>query len=143
MNSVNGKLLIQTRTGRALRVLVVDDDFNTRDILAEALGLFGADVRGAADVAEARAQLAAWRPDLLLSDLGMPAEDGYDLIRQLRALTPAEGGHLPALALTGYTREEKRNLALECGYNEVLTKPAELEELLDAIRRVTTAELAG
>lgn len=141
MNAENRRFLTKLRAGTALRILVVDDDFNTREILAGALELFGAEVRSAGNVAEARRLFGNWRPDMLVSDLGMPVEDGYDLIRAIRALTPSEGGQVPALALTGYLDEEQRNLALECGYDEVLTKPTALDELLAAIRRVAKEDL--
>lgn len=141
MNAENRRFLTKLRTGTALRILVVDDDFNTREILAGALELFGAEVRSAGNVAEARQLFGNWRPDMLVSDLGMPVEDGYDLIRAIRALPPAEGGQVPALALTGYLDEEQRSLALECGYDTVLTKPTALDELLAAIRQVAKEDL--
>jgi CheY-like chemotaxis protein len=140
MNAVNSSNLIQARLGLALRVLVVDDDLSTREILSTALGLFGADVKNACCVADARDLLLGWQPDLLISDLGMPDEDGYDLIRQLRALPPEQGGMMPAIALTGFTRTENQSLALAAGFNEVVTKPADLEDLLTVIRRVTLAQ---
>ena len=140
MNAVSGKFLVQPDAGPALRVLVVDDDQNTREILLEALHLFGAEARCAASVAQAREMLAAWHADVLVSDLGMPEEDGYDLIREIRN-RPLDGeARIPAIALTGYTRAQDQQRALGAGYNEVLTKPAELEVLLEAIRRVASAD---
>jgi CheY-like chemotaxis protein len=136
MNAENRKFLTRLRTGIAMRILVVDDDFNTREILAGALELFGAEVRNAASVADAREVLAGWLPDVIISDLAMPVEDGYDLIRFVRAMPRAQGGLLPALALTGYPDEEQHRLALDFGYDEVLIKPTGLEGLLAAIRRV-------
>jgi CheY-like chemotaxis protein len=122
----------------SLRILVVDDDRNTREILSEALAMFGADTRKAGSVAEARTILDHWPADLLISDLGMPGEDGYDFITDIRS-RPANGDRdVPAIALTGYTRVEDRERALFAGYNEVLTKPAELDTLLEAIRRLAS-----
>ena len=140
MNAVSAKHLLRPRASLALRVLVVDDDQNTRDILQEALALFGAEVRCAASVEQARGLLAAWHADVLVSDLGMPDEDGYDLIREVRT-RPLDGeARMPAIALTGYTRQEDQRRALQAGYNEVLSKPAELDALLEAIRRVASAD---
>jgi len=139
MNTVNSDLLMRSHPGIAMRILIVDDDQNTREILAEALRLFGAEARCVGSAAAALASLSDWQPDLLISDLGMPLQDGYDLIRAIRALAPAPGADIPALALTGYVgiRDQKR--ALLAGFNEVLTKPADLDELLGAIRRVAAA----
>jgi CheY-like chemotaxis protein len=127
----------------AMRVLVVDDDRNTREILSEALRTFGAEARSAGSVQEARAILALWHADVLVSDLGMPDEDGYDLIREIRS-HPLDGErNIPAIALTGYTRMEDRRRALATGYDAVLTKPAELEALLEAIRRLGSDRAPG
>lgn len=124
----------------ALRILVVDDDRDTRHLLFEALRCFGAEVRTAAGVAQAREQLARWRADVLLSDLNMPDEDGYVLIREIR-MRPLDGERtMPAIALTGTTQAGDRRRAREAGYNEVLAKPAELQDLLEAIRRVASAD---
>ncbi|MDB5806507.1 MAG: CheY chemotaxis protein or a CheY-like [Betaproteobacteria bacterium] len=140
MNAVSGKFLVQPGAGLALRILVVDDDRNTREILFEALQLFGAEARCVSSVAQARKMLAAWHADVLVSDLGMPDEDGYDLIREIRN-HPLDGeASMPAIALTGYTRAQDQQRAIGAGYNEVLTKPAELDALLEAIRRVASAD---
>jgi len=141
MNTATGRsMLKQPSNQSALRILVVDDDRNTREILTEALGLFGADVRNAGSVAEARDVLGHWHADMLVSDLGMPDENGYDLIEEVRR-HPVNGERdIPAIALTGYTRIEDRQRALFAGYNEVLTKPAELDSLLEAIRRLAFAD---
>jgi CheY-like chemotaxis protein len=127
----------------ALRILVVDDDRNTREILSEALRTFGAETKTAGSVDEARATLACWHADILVSDLGMPEEDGYDLIREIRS-HPLDGErNIPAIALTGYIRIEDRRRALATGYDTVLTKPAELEALLEAIRRLVSDRAPG
>ena len=138
MNADNGRFITRSSNELTLRILVVDDDHNTREILSEALGMFGAETRKAGSVSEARAILAGWHADMLISDLGMPEEDGYDFIREVRD-HPVDGERgVPAIALTGYTRIEDRQRALLAGYNEVLTKPAELDTLLDAIRRLAS-----
>jgi len=100
--------------------------------------MFGADTRKAGSVAEARSILAGWHADMLISDLGMPGEDGYDLITGIRNHPVDDARNTPAIALTGYTRDEDRERALFAGYDEVLTKPAELDTLLETIRRLAS-----
>jgi CheY-like chemotaxis protein len=82
--------------------------------------------------------LAEETPDVLVSDIGMPKEDGYSLIRRLRALPPGQGGQVPAVALTAYARTEDRARVLQAGYQAHVIKPVEPAELLTAI-----AALAG
>ena len=86
-----------------LRLLVVDDDPNTRALLGEALEISGANVKVSASAQEARQTIASWHPDLMISDLGMPREDGYQLIRRVRSLPADQGGTIPAIAATGMT----------------------------------------
>lgn len=142
MNAATDKLPGRPH-GLSLRILIVDDDCNTREILTEALRTFGAETQSAGSVEEARAVLAQWHADLLLSDLGMPEEDGYDLIREIRN-HPLDGErNIPAIALTGYTRMEDGRRALATGYDAVLTKPAELESVLEAIRQLASGRAPG
>jgi PAS domain S-box-containing protein len=112
-----------------LRVLVVDDEPDTREMLKTGLGHCGAEVTAAGSAAEALEALKAGVPDVLISDIGMPDEDGYTLMRQVRALPVAEGGGVPAIALTAYARVEDRMQALRAGYHMHVTKPVELAEL--------------
>ena len=119
-----------------LKLLVVDDDPNTRELLAEALEVRGAHVRAFATAREARRTLVDWHPDLMISDLGMPRENGYELIRRVRHLPPRDGGMTPAIACTGYTRPEDRARAMRAGFDAVVTKPVNLDELLRAILQV-------
>ena len=114
-------------TGR--RILVVDDEADARDLLAEILGQAGADVTAVDSADEALQTLRRWRPDVLLSDIGMPGDDGYVLIRKVRALGAAEGGLVRALALTAYARSEDRTLALEAGFHAHIAKPVDPLEL--------------
>ena len=116
-----------------LKLLIVDDDPNTRDLLADALAVRGAQVRAFASASEARNTLVAWHPDLMISDVGMPRENGYELIRRVRHLPAREGGATPAIACTGYTRREDRVRAMHAGFDAVVTKPVDLDELLRAI----------
>jgi len=120
------------------RVLVVDDEVDTRDFYATVLKDFGASVTAVASVREALEALRRQRPDVLLSDIGMPIEDGYALIRQVRAWESEQGGRLPAVALTAYAREIDREEALAAGFQKHLPKPVEPEELVAVV-----AHLAG
>ena len=111
------------------RILVVDDEADARDLLAQILGQAGADVIVAGSAAEALETLRRWRPDVLVSDIGMPGDDGYVLIRKVRALGAGEGGQVRALALTAYARSEDRALALEAGFHTHIAKPVDPLEL--------------
>jgi len=111
------------------RILVVDDEADARDLLAEILGQAGADVIVVGSADEALEVLRRWRPDVLVSDIGMPGDDGYVLIRKVRALGPEEGSQVRALALTAYARSEDRVLALEAGFHTHIAKPVDPLEL--------------
>jgi CheY-like chemotaxis protein/signal transduction histidine kinase len=113
-------------------ILVVDDDADTRELLIEALHCCGAKVRGAASAAEAFELVARERPDILLSDIGMPSEDGYALMRRIRRLPLAQGGAIPAAAITAYTSAEDRSLALDAGFQLHLCKPIIPSALIEA-----------
>jgi PAS domain S-box-containing protein len=112
-----------------LRVLVVDDEPDTREMLKAGLGHCGAEVTAAASAAEALSEMEKSPPDVLISDIGMPEEDGYALIRKLRDMPAGRGGNVPAIALTAYARTEDRLQALRAGYQMHVTKPVELTEL--------------
>ena len=107
-----------------IRVLVVDDQADARELVREALTEFGATVRVVASAQEAIEMLRDWRAHVLVADIGMPEEDGYSLIKRLRTLSPNVGGAIPAVALTAYAREEDRLRILAAGYQEHLAKPA-------------------
>jgi CheY-like chemotaxis protein len=93
----------------------------------------GADVRNCGSVAAALTTLSEWKPDVMISDIGMPGEDGYDLIRRVRALGVEQGGRMPAAALTAYAREDDRARALAAGYQLHVAKPAAPSELVSAV----------
>lgn len=133
-------VLVSLKVGaRPLRILVVDDDAHSRQMLSEVLELFGAHVHAAESVAAARRILDGFTPDIVVSDVGMPQESGYDLIRQLRAMPHDHGGDAPAIACTGYSRPEDCDRALHAGYQDVVPKPVDLERLLRAIARLSEA----
>ena len=119
-----------------LRILTVDDDRNTREMLQEALERAGAQVLAAESVQDALRKLKNFRPDVLVSDIGMPGEDGYDLLRKIRGLPRELGGATPAVAVTGYFRDEDRAATRNAGYQAVTRKPVDLDELLTIIARV-------
>ena len=108
-----------------LRVLVVDDDLDSREVLSALLALRAAEVRSAGSVREALDTLRHWKPHVLVSDIGMPGQDGYDLIRELRSRRPQDGGEIPAIALTGYAAPQDGERALSAGYHTHLAKPVE------------------
>jgi len=116
-----------------IRVLVVDDAADTREMLRVVLERFGADVTTAASARETLDVLPAWQPNVLVSDIGMPEEDGYSLIRKVRALSAEKGGDIPAIALTGYVRVEERMRTLDAGYQMFVPKPVEVGELATII----------
>jgi PAS domain S-box-containing protein len=133
------------RPGRSLegiKVLLVDDDNDTRDVMLEVLNESGAITIA---TASARAALKAVRespPDVIVSDIGMPFEDGYSLIRKIRALSQEEGGAIPACAVTGWNSASERQRAIAAGYQLHLTKPAEPEMLIAAISNLTKGNRA-
>ena len=121
-----------------VQLLVVDDDDDTREFLIALLEEEGAMVRSASSVAEALAELESSWPDVLLSDIGIPEADGYELIARVREMEVLRGGQMPAIALTAYARESERQQALEAGFQMHLSKPVEVSQLIAGI-----ANLAG
>ncbi len=113
-----------------LRILVVDDEADTRELLKQGLEYCGAKVKVVGSADEALGELKTALPDILISDIGMPGSDGYDLIRAIRGLPAANGGKIAAIALTAYTRIEDRLHALRAGYDMHVPKPVELAELV-------------
>ncbi|WP_375767361.1 PAS domain-containing protein [Archangium gephyra] len=120
------------------RILVVDDEEDNREVLKVLLEESGAHVVTAASASEALRAVREGRPELLVSDIGMPGEDGYRLIAQVRALPAEEGGGVPAVALTAYARVEDRARALTAGFNMHVAKPVEPTELLSILSNLVT-----
>jgi CheY-like chemotaxis protein/anti-sigma regulatory factor (Ser/Thr protein kinase) len=123
---------------QGLRVLVVDDEPDGREAIAKVLELRGAEVTAASTVREALSLLKQSPPDVLVSDIGLPDEDGYDLFRMVRELDDVEAKHVPALALTAFAREEDCLRALSAGFQQHASKPIE-----PAALAVLVARLAG
>jgi signal transduction histidine kinase/CheY-like chemotaxis protein len=121
-----------------LKVLVVDDEPDTRELIREVLKECGSEVITSGSVEEALVALEEHKPDILISDLGMPDEDGYSLISKIRALPSERGGHIPAAALTAYARAEDRMRVLRSGFQFHLPKPVDSAELVTVV-----ASLAG
>ena len=116
-----------------LRVSIVDDDDDACNMLRFSLEMSGAEVKTSSSVKEAMRSLREWVPDILLTDINMPGEDGYSLIKKLRALKPDQGSEIPAIALTAMARPEDMETALSAGFQLHLPKPVDIDELADAI----------
>jgi CheY-like chemotaxis protein len=121
-----------------LRVLVVDDDRDGLEMVATILMSSGAEVRTGSSAAEGLDTIRTWRPDVLISDIEMPGEDGYAFIRQVRALEGGAAARTPAVALTAYGRVEDRLRTLSAGYSMHVPKPVDPAELA-----IVVANLAG
>jgi CheY-like chemotaxis protein len=119
-----------------LRVLVVDDEPDTRELLTTIIESCGAQVLAADSAGAAFKTIGKFKPHLLVSDIAMPGEDGYSLIRRLRNLGSEKGGSIPAISLTAYAREEDRQKALAAGFQMHLAKPIDPEDLLAAVREL-------
>ena len=116
-----------------VRVLVVDDMIDVRDVVTEILERGGAVVTAVGTAEEALEVLQRERPNVLLSDLSMPGKGGYWLIGQVRALPPERGGTTPAAALTAYTGPEHRASVLRAGFQYHVAKPVSMQELLGVV----------
>ncbi len=130
-------------TLEGLHVLAVDDEPDARDLLTMVLQQCGATVTTCASAAEALAMVERDPPDVLVSDIGMPGEDGYSLIRKVRALDAERGGRIPAVALTAYARAEDRMQALTAGYSMHVPKPVEPAELAVVIASLARRAAPG
>jgi len=118
-----------------LRVLLVEDEADARELLTLTLRVSGAEVQAADSAQQALLDLQSFNPDVLLSDIGLPFESGYDLIKKIRAL-PSDFNRIPAVALTAFATEKDRQRALASGFQIHLSKPVEPHALIQAIERV-------
>jgi CheY-like chemotaxis protein len=125
-----------------IRVMIVEDERDAREVLVAMLEHRGATVLAASSAAEAVDVLAhatnGSMPDVLVSDLGMPDEDGYSLLSRIRALSADQGGHVPAIALTALARPEDRRRALTAGFQVHLAKPVDASELVAVVKNLAT-----
>jgi hypothetical protein len=116
-----------------VRILLVDDEPDAREAIAAILGEAGAEIALAGGVHQALEMLLQRKPDVLISDIGMPGEDGYEFIRKVRALSPEQGGRVPAIALTAYARTQDRLRVFSAGYQMHVPKPVEPIELATVV----------
>lgn len=119
-----------------VRVMVVDDEPDSREFLVFLLKQYHAEVYAFESASQAFEALTEFRPDVLVSDIGMPKEDGYSLIRRIRALAIEQGGSVPAIALTAYAREDDQNQAIAAGFHAHLAKPLNSTDLVNTITRL-------
>jgi signal transduction histidine kinase len=128
----------ELRSLDGLRVLLVDDEAEAREIISTVILRTGAEVKTCISASDALIKLAEWRPDVILSDIAMPEEDGYSFIGKVRSLPRDQGGETPAAALTAYARDEDRLQALAAGYQMHIAKPIGASQLVTMV-----AKLAG
>jgi CheY-like chemotaxis protein len=119
-----------------IKVLVLDDEQDSRDLLEHVLAECSATVVVAATAEAALSMIPLQRPDVLVSDIGMPDIDGYEFLRRVRALGEAGGGRMPAVALTAFARSEDRTRALRAGFQVHVSKPVEPSELVATVASI-------
>jgi CheY-like chemotaxis protein len=140
---VEGKAYVRASNPLALagvQALVVDDEAAVRQAVAAMLEQRGARVTVAGSASEALETLQRLRPDIIVSDIEMPGEDGYGLMRKVRALDPRQGGSTPAVALTAYVGSQSRRRALAVGYQTHVAKPVEPTALVAAVAGLTVRQ---
>lgn len=125
--------------GGAPRVLVVDDDADARELVAYFLGARGCAVCMADSAEQGMRELYRFAPDVIVSDIGMPGEDGYEFVRRIRALPSPHLRRLPTIAVTAFGRPEDKAMALSCGFDAHLTKPVALPNLIATIASLATS----
>jgi CheY-like chemotaxis protein len=123
---------------QGITVLAVDDEPDARDLIKRVLERCGARVFLASSAREALGLVTNERPDMIVSDIGMPDEDGYEFIRKVRSLPAEDGGRTPAAALTAFARAEDRTRALRAGYQTHVAKPVEPTELTAVVASLAT-----
>ena len=116
-----------------IRVLIIDDDPDSRELVSMVIAQAGAEAITVASAAEFLTVLESFQPDVVVSDIGMPEVDGYTLLRQVRSLSPEQGGQVPAIALTAYAGEIDRQQAIAAGFQKHIVKPIEPDKLVVAI----------
>jgi CheY-like chemotaxis protein len=121
---------------KGLRVLSVDDQQDTRELITLALARYGAEVKASDSASTALELIKDWKPHVVVSDIGLPGMDGYDFMRRLRELEP-DGERIPAIAVTGYAGAIDESKALDAGYEVHLSKPIELNKLVSVIAKIS------
>jgi len=122
---------------QGVKVLVVDDEPDTLELLRMVLELRGASVVTENSAAQALERFKETAPDVLLSDIGLPGKDGFDFIREVRSLPPERGGRVPAVALTAYTRAEDRTTTLAAGFDMHIPKPVQPADVVAVVASLT------
>ncbi|HJS23855.1 MAG TPA: ATP-binding protein [Pyrinomonadaceae bacterium] len=128
--------VLELRSLDGLRVLLVDDEPEAREIISTVITRTGAEVTACTSASEALAKLTEWKPDVILSDIAMPDEDGYSFIGKVRSLPRDKGGETPAAALTAYARDVDRRQALAAGYQMHIAKPIGASQLVNMVARL-------
>ena len=136
--AANARRLKSHQLLAGLHVLLVDDDQDTLDLLSAALTQRSAKVTAVSSAAAAFESIKSFRPDVLISDIAMPVEDGYILIERVLALEIV--AEIPALAITAYAKQEDKERALAAGYQRYLSKPVELGEFISAVAELARME---
>jgi len=119
-----------------IKVLIVDDDRDTRELIEWVLKRVGAEVTAVGSAREALEALERDKPTVLVSDIAMPEEDGYALLRKIRALPPERGGRIPAIALTAHSLVQDRLQSLRAGFQSHVPKPVVPEEMVEVVASV-------
>jgi two-component system, OmpR family, response regulator len=129
----------ESKSLKGLRLLVVDDDFNTRKILGILFKLEGAEIIAVASVAEALTVMSYFQPDILIFDICLPGENGYALLEKVRKLNQQKSKpEIPAIAMTAFVDEKERVYAFSAGFQRHLYKPIDLKELISMVADLTT-----
>jgi signal transduction histidine kinase/ActR/RegA family two-component response regulator len=131
---------INTESLKGLRLLLVEDDEDSREMLKIMFEQYDMEIAAVASAVEALETIRQIQPDILISDVGLPGVDGYELIRKIRQLSPEQGGTVPAVALTGYASLQDRARALDSGYQEHLSKPVDIDRLLELVKGLVMRE---
>lgn len=140
-DDIEARAMLEMSSLTGIRLLVVDDDSDARELLASMLGHSGAEVTTVGSTDEAMEAFSATRPDVLISDIEMPGRDGYELIKEIRRIESESGGWIPAIALTAHARTEDRLRALSAGYQSHIAKPVEPAELVAAVASLARRNL--
>jgi CheY-like chemotaxis protein len=119
-----------------LKILVVDDDVDSRELIEWVLKRVGAEVTSVGSAREALEALKREKPHVLVSDIAMPQEDGYALLKKIRALPPERGGRIPAIALTAHSLVQDRLQSLRAGFQSHVPKPVVPEELVEVVASI-------
>lgn len=134
-------MLTQSICLDGLRLLVVDDDADTREILTFLFEMEGAEIKSVGSANEALELVSHFKPDILISDIHLPDENGYSLLPKVRNLKVAQDRWIPAIALTGSVMEQDRADALSAGFQKYLCKPINLDELVSVVANLARGNL--